>query len=158
MPKFTFPTNDHRRFKNRKSEGKFPVKVRRKREQCAPWGVESKHINIENPFPEKAETPSPRLADRCCNCTCRRRIHNIKNLILRPPNTFERKIRNNRCVGAVGTPTEKDFLHSDNNKTNFASQSNKVCRRSRHLKSYESFRLDWMCVVKLENLEKEKRN
>lgn len=54
-------------------------------------------------------------------------------------------------VGAIRDADRKDFC-SIPTITKIASQSHKVCRRSRLPKSYESFRLDWMCVAKLEKL------
>lgn len=119
----------------------------------APWG---ERINIGNPFPENKRKHK---SERCCKCTCTRRIPDTHTGGRRC--TLSHGTRKNpkseielSALGGVGAARDadrKDFC-SIPTITKIASQSHKVCRRSRLPKSYESFRLDWMCVAKLEKL------
>lgn len=168
--KLVFRWNGQRCRKTGRSVENFLSKVHRKREKCAPWGVESKHINIKILFlKKKNENSTPSSVYRCCNCTCRRRIHNTQAPTHTIPCTLQihlqaegkiRRVKLNCFSNVVLVQSDADWkgfstLTTTISAENFASQSNKVCRRSRHLKSYESFRLDWMCVVKLKKLGKE---
>lgn len=139
------------------------VKVqRRERAKFVPWKVSGavgwahKHWD---PFPENKRKHK---SERCCKCTCTRRIPDTQctHTFWRRCTLSHRTRKNPKSeiklsalggVGAVRDADRKDFC-SIPTITKIASQSHKVCRRSRLPKSYESFRLDWMCVAKLEKL------